>query len=225
MSEAVVRAYRAEDRAAVGRICVLTGDSGGDATGKFFDDELLPAIYAYPYIDYAPELVRVVELDGDVVGYLVGVADVAAFSLWWKEHWSPQLATRFPEDAAWTDKERALVDRARNPAQQVPPWRSQYPAEFHIDLLPVTQGRGLGRLLITDFRARLHSMGVHGLAIGVGAANTAAVGFYKRLGFEVLREHVDAHGNPVAYALWISTATQMGLHVKEPDLETQKRKL
>ncbi|MGO1383280.1 MAG: GNAT family N-acetyltransferase [Arachnia sp.] len=216
MPEAVVRAYRADDRAAMGRICLLTGDSGGDATGKFSDDELLPAIYAYPYIDHAPELVRVVELDGDVVGYLVGVADVAAFSAWWGQHWAPRIQAWFPENAAWSGGERSLVERARNPLQEVPAWRSQYPAEFHIDLLPVAQGRGLGRLLIEDFRARLHSMGVHGLAIGVGASNTAAFGFYKRLGFKVLREHLDGDGNAVAHALWISTLTGV-VHEEEAD--------
>lgn len=205
MPEARIRPYRPEDRATVGRICVLTGDSGADASGKFFDDELLPAIYVYPYLEHSPELARVVEKDGQVVGYLVGVADMASFASWWGEQWAPQIAQQFPEDSTWSTTERRLVDLGLNPDKLLAPWRDEYPADLHIDLLPETQGMGLGRELISDYRARLHAMGVGRLAMGVGARNQAAMSFYLRLGFHVLREQVSADGTPVGYTLWIST--------------------
>lgn len=207
MPDVIIRPYRPQDRTFVGRICVLTGDSGGDASGRYFDDELLPAIYAYPYLDHSPELARVIEKDGEVVGYLVGVANMAAFTSWWKEHWSPQIAKQFPEDPTWTNAERRLVDLGLNPEKQLAPWRAEHPADFHIDMLPVMQGMGLGRQLISDYRTRLHAMGVRSLAIGVGAANRGAVGFYKRLGFHVLREQVSADGTPIGYTLWVSTGS------------------
>ena len=205
-SETVIRPYRPEDYDALGKICILTGDSGVDATGKFFDDELLPMIYAYPYAEYAPELARIVERDGEVVGYLIGVADVRAFAKWWQEEWTPKFRQRFPFDPKWTDAEQALVAKGLDPQQAlVGPHTDEYPAELHIDLLPVTQGQGLGRRLIEDYRADLAKRGVKKLSLGVGARNQGAVGFYRRLGSETLAEHKSADGEVTGYTMWIAT--------------------
>jgi len=201
-----IRTYRDEDRAAIGRICLRTGDSGGDATGKFFSDDLLPWIYAYPYVDYERESCRVVEVDGEVVGYIIGVADVRAFVQWWEEHWREAFAARFPDDPAWTDRERALVRKGLEPALMVPPWVDEIPADLHIDLLPVVQGMGLGRTLIDEFRAVMREGGVSRVGLGVGGRNTNAISFYRRLGFDVVREHRNAEGEITGYAMSIDTS-------------------
>ena len=205
-SEATIRPYGSDDYAAIGRICVLTGDAGVDATGKFFDDELLPTIYAYPYVEYAPELARVVELDGQVAGYLVGVADKRDFAAWWEREWAPKIIERFPDDAAWTDEERALIAGGLDPrGTLVGPHADEYPAELHIDLLPVVQGRGLGRRLISGYRRDLAKRGVKKLALGVDASNESAVAFYRHLGFQTLVEYKAPDGHVTSYTMWIPT--------------------
>lgn len=119
MSELTLRPYAIADRTALGEVCVLTGDSGLSAKAKFFDDELLPYIYAYPYLEFAPELVRVVDRGGRPVGYIVGVADVAEFVSWWREHWTPIFTDRFGEATGLTATETRLVDLGMNPEQQL----------------------------------------------------------------------------------------------------------
>lgn len=132
-----IRQYRPEDRAAVGRICVLTGDSGKDATGQFVTDELLPYLYAYPYVEYAPELAFVIEAeDGQVVGYIIGVTDVNQMAQWAAGDWAERYDRALPVDESWTEKDRELKTRGAEPASRVHEFTDQYPGEFHIDLLP-----------------------------------------------------------------------------------------
>lgn len=206
MAEPRIRPYQPADREAVGRICILTGDSGQDATGKYFDDQILPVIYAYPYVDHSPDLAWVVEDDGEVIGYILGVADVEPFVGWWREHWTPQVEAMFPERDDWSAGDRRLVRLGLEPEQQIAPWREEHPAEFHIDMLPAAQGKGLGRKLIDVFLAELHRRGVASVGIGVGARNENAVGFYKRLGFDVYKETRDAEGKVNGYLMTIPTA-------------------
>lgn len=204
---AIIRPYRLDDYEAVGRVCVLTGDSGKDASGKFFSDELLPALYAYPYVLFAPEMARVVELDGEVVGYIVGVPNVREFSTWWKREWTPRFQEMFSQEQTWNEAEKSLIRKGLDPdAEYLAPFREEFPADFHIDMLPAAQGRGLGRKLITGYRQRLARLGVDKLAIGVGAANESAVGFYKHLGLKILSEHRNEEGEPTGYSMWISTS-------------------
>lgn len=64
----------------------------------------------------------------------------------------------------------------------------------------------MGRKLVTTFARALADRGVDGLAIGVAADNEGAVGFYKRLGFVVLRTD-ESDGNVYGYL--------MGLNIPE----------
>lgn len=49
-----VRPFRPGDEPAVGEICVRTADSGADATGLLADDDIWPAIFAWPYVRRHP---------------------------------------------------------------------------------------------------------------------------------------------------------------------------
>lgn len=200
-----IRPYEQRDYEALGHICVRTGDSGKDATGQFRNDELLPWLYAYPYVEYAPELCRVVEADGQVAGYVLGVADVRDFAGWWEAHWKQRFRAQFPHDEAWNTQELSLIERGLHPEHMIASWHAQHTAELHIDLLPVVQGMGLGRKLIRTFAALLRDRGVTGVTLGVGGRNQRAVAFYRSLGFQVLSEQKNADGDIVGYAMWLPT--------------------
>ena len=81
------------DLARLREICVLTGAAGGDATGRWSSDDLLPDLFLEPYTTYAPGWAFVVELDGEVQGYLVAVSSTPAFISWWRDTWTPWFAT------------------------------------------------------------------------------------------------------------------------------------
>lgn len=189
-----LRPYQSSDRAAIYDICVRTADAGGDARGQYSSDELMPDVYAGPYLEYRPELVTVVVDDADtVLGYLIGVADTADYVRWYSENWLPDFAAKYAPDAGGAQPasvassgEKAVIKAGLRPDKLLIAELADYPAHLHIDLLPETQGQGIGRTLITHLRAQLRERGVPGVHLGYSPRNTGAAAFYARLGFEPL---------------------------------------
>lgn len=182
-----IRPYRPDDLAALREICVLTGAAGLDATGRWSTDALLPDLFLEPYVTASPEWAWVVD-DGDgPIGYLVAVPSTAAFVRWWRTKWTPWLAEAYPEPDEPYSAEEELVARGSHPEIMLIDEVEEYPAHFHIDLLPAAQGRGHGRALIENaLIASLADAGVPGVHLTMDPANTAARAFYTAVGFEEL---------------------------------------
>jgi ribosomal protein S18 acetylase RimI-like enzyme len=187
-----IRPYRPADREAIAAVCLRTAAGGGDATGVYSDDALMPEVYALPYVDHAPDLAFVVEgADGGIGGYVLGVADTAAFIDWYRREWAPGFRARHPMPAPPTAHrpaytEAQLLADGGDPERMRIPELDEYPAHLHIDLLPEYQGQGLGRRLIDTLRAALAERGVPAVHLGIDPANTGARAFYERLGFHEL---------------------------------------
>lgn len=187
-----IRPYRPEDRAAVAHVCLETAAGGADATGVYSDDAQMPEVYALPYVEYAPDLAFVVEDDSGLVGgYVLGVADTAAFIDWYAQEWAPGFRARHPSPGPPTAHrpaytEAQLLADGGDPERMRIAELDAYPAHLHIDLLPGLQGRGLGRRLIDALRAVLAERGVPAVHLGLDPANTDARAFYERLGFHEL---------------------------------------
>lgn len=181
-----LRPYEPRDHADVCRVCVLTGDSGRDATGRFSDDTLLPDVYAGPYLALEPELATVVDVGGRVAGYLLAAADTPRFVAHYREEWLPGFAVRHPLPAVISTDEDRLVRRGHRPEGMIGPDLDAYPAHLHIDLLPELQRKGIGRALIRRLLGQLRERGIPGVQLGVGPANRDAQAFYARLGFHPL---------------------------------------
>lgn len=182
-----IRRAGLDDLAALREVCLRTGDNGVDATGRWSDDGLLPDVYLEPYLRYPDGLAWVVDDGAAPVGYLIAVADTAAFARWWERAWVPVFAERHGRAPA-ADDERWLFDGGLRPelmTRDAP--LGDYPAHLHIDLLPRAQGRGFGRRLMRALGEELLRRGVPGVHLGVGGQNTAAIAFYDHLGFTVLR--------------------------------------
>jgi ribosomal protein S18 acetylase RimI-like enzyme len=183
-TRAVLRPYRAADRAAVYDVCVRTAAAGEDARGRWSTDDLMPDLFAGPYVDLEPSLAFVLD-DGDrAVGYVVGTADTAAFVRRWRQEWLPRLADRYPAppDPPQT-AEQAMVALLHRPERMLRPELAAFPAHLHVDLLPAHQGAGHGRALIDAFRAAAADAGAAALHLGVDPANHRARAFYDHLGF------------------------------------------
>jgi ribosomal protein S18 acetylase RimI-like enzyme len=187
-----IRPYRPSDRDDVFDICLRTAAGGGDATGVYSDDSLMPEVFALPYVEYAPDLVFVVDDGrGRALGYVIGVADTRAFVEWWKREWTPGFRRRHPEPGPPTGRnpgfsEAQLIEAGLNPDRMLIAEVDAFPAHLHIDLLPELQGQGMGRRLIDTLRTALAERGVPGVHLGMDAANTGARAFYDRLGFHEL---------------------------------------
>lgn len=178
-----IRLFHPSDLPSLYRICLSTGDGGGDATPLFADPELLGHFYAAPYATFEPDLCFVLTHDGSPCGYVLGTRDTAAFHERCEREWFPTLRARYRLPANTNESADARVIRAIHAGYPKYPELAAYPAHLHIDLLPVAQGHGWGRKLIQAFQARLGELGVPALHLRVGIRNPGAIAFYRRIGF------------------------------------------
>lgn len=178
-------------------ICLLTGDAGKSASPLFSDPFLLGQFYAAPYAVYAQEYSYIVSDKYSHVpsGYIVGTGDTESFNKWRNEKWLPnlkdmcsvttnklseneshlcQLILKSIENKPATEDEKALY--------------AEYPAHFHIDILPIMQGCGCGHQLLQTFLANLREKRVKGVHLGVDKENEHACRFYEKEGFNVLKK-------------------------------------
>src|SRR3954462_7525000 len=140
-----IRPYRPGDVDAVYDVCVRTARAGGDARGLYVSDDLMPDVFAGPYVELEPGLAFVLDDGGRAVGYVVGCADTPAFVTAYRERWLPRMAERYPPDAAAYGESAWLVGALRDPERMLIPELAGHPAHLHIDLLPPYQGGGHGR--------------------------------------------------------------------------------
>jgi ribosomal protein S18 acetylase RimI-like enzyme len=180
MTAVIIRPARPDDRDALYDICVRTADSGGDARGQWSTDDLMPDLFAGPYLALEPSLAFVADDGGTTVGYVVGARDTAAFTRRLRSEWAPPLAAKYAHPA--TAEEANLLRILFGPSDPPPPELAGYPAHLHIDLLPAYQRRGLGSRLLDRFLAAA-GVPVH---LGMLTRNTAARAFYDRYGFHEL---------------------------------------
>ena len=86
-----IRLATTADQERLYEICVLTGDSGKDATGIFQEPDLLGDIWVGPYLQLSPEHCFVLQSDkGIPLGYCIATLDTEAFetvaaATWWPE--------------------------------------------------------------------------------------------------------------------------------------------
>jgi ribosomal protein S18 acetylase RimI-like enzyme len=188
---AAIRPFHPSDLPALYRICLLTGDAGGDATALYSDPDLLGHVYAGPYPIADPGLTFVVVDELGPVGYILGTADTQRFEQWLERAWWPTLRARYPlmEDPRDGTEDHVLVGRIHAWTGADESLTDRYPAHMHIDLLPRAQGQGLGRRLIETLSAALRERGVPGLHLGVDSRNEGAIAFYSRVGFTEAQRH------------------------------------
>jgi ribosomal protein S18 acetylase RimI-like enzyme len=187
---ALIRDARPGDLDALYRICLATGDSGGDASALYRDPQLVGHLYAAPYLALAPELALVAEDDEGVGGYIVGALDTLAFEARLEAEWWPALRRRYADPggdpAKWgLDEVRAW--QIHHPRAQPARITDPYPSHLHINLLPRLQGQGLGKALLDRWLARLAAAGSRGVHLGVSPANHRAIRFYRTYGLEEFR--------------------------------------
>ena len=140
----MIRPFHPSDLPAIYRICLLTGEAGGDATALYRDPDLLGHLYAGPYPVADPGLTFVVVDELGPVGYIVATADTHRFEQWLERQWWPTLRTRYPvrEDPHDGTEDHVLVGRIHEWAAADDSLFDRFPAHMHIDLLPRAQGLG-----------------------------------------------------------------------------------
>lgn len=142
-------------------------------------------MYALPYL-HGPSSFALVWDEGDgALGYVLGTADTRAFQQWFVSHWWPAIPARETRVAG----DRWLLPSAADPQRMLIDQLDDYPAHLHIDLLPATQGKGVGRQLVEAACEWLSKRDVPGLHATAATANSGAIAFYPRVGFHEVTDH------------------------------------
>jgi ribosomal protein S18 acetylase RimI-like enzyme len=200
MADVLVRPYAPSDRPAVRRICHRTGFLGEPADWMWRDEASFADAFSGYYTDHEPESASVAELDGEVVGYLLGCRDsrratdpavVIARSVVRRG-----IALR-PGTAPtiWRSVADLVTDVARRrvvPSDYGldPATLAAYPAHLHINLLPAARGSGVGSRMVRAWLDQLRREGVPGCHLTTMVENTGAVAFFEAMGLR-------RHGEPV----------------------------
>ena len=164
----IVRLARPEDAAGISGVCMRTGHAGQDARPHYPDGDLLPDVFARPYLLAEPELAFVADDAGRPVGYLVGTADTDAFVAWFRRVWLPEVAERHGPPgtgASWPD---VMLRALHQPERMVRPELAGHPAHLHVNLLPEFQRMGLGRQLLAAFLDALAARAVAAVHVAHG---------------------------------------------------------
>ena len=181
---ATIRRYEPRDADDLARICLLTGSSGHDASGRYSDDRLLGDVYAVPYAVHDPHWCWVVDDGSGAKGYLVATPDTDSFERWFIESWWPERDAAYRAHA--NAESRALIDGLNRRRTDAARFARTYPAHLHINLLDDLRGGGWGRALIETLVIQLREQGIPGVHLVASLDNDNAQRFYERLGFERL---------------------------------------
>lgn len=204
----------------MGEIAFLTGFFGETAARYFADRQLFADLWVRPYLRLTPNVSLVAEVDGVVMGYVLGAVNQAEY------------ASELYRVIALGVIPGVVTMRYRQPLSAVPyllrtllypsPHASEtlYPAHLHINLRPEARGLGLGRALLAAFLDGLRRRGVPGVQLSTTDQNVAALKLYRQQGF-----HIAAYRTTPLWTPWLGKPAQhlclarslSRLEVHEPD--------
>ena len=184
-----IRPYHESDLENLYRICLLTGGRGKDATSWYKDPMLLGHYYAAPYAILEPELTFILSLNDQPAGYILGAFNSKEFSVNCEKNWFPELRNKYKLPDENDNSHDAAIIRLIHNGYKPKPELSEYPSHLHINLLPITQGKGLGRKMMNRFIEKLKELNSPALHLEVGKTNVGAIAFYKKMGFQIIQDY------------------------------------
>ncbi len=194
-----VRAYEPGDHGGVGEILYATGFYGEDLAGAgLFDDRrLFELANTEGYLRHLPEscFVAVDDASGQVVGYVLGAPDTAAWDRVFARRMFWRIALRGFLVSWWKYPEsfHHVLQWARELSDEAQRFYAEYPAHLHINVRPGCQRRGIGDALLHRYEEHLVAHKVPGVHLITSNHNDKALPFYAKHGFVVLKERPGAH--------------------------------
>ena len=183
-----IRPYEPTDRAAVRHICCETGFLGDPIEPIYADRPSFADLFTSYYTDAEPESALVVEVDGEVVGYLLGCLD--SRKAWPLErialrHVLTRAVAARPGTAAfyWRSLYDSIGDGLRGAPKQAHPDLALYPGHTHFNVLPAARSLPVVPGLYRTFFKLAKERGCRGLYGEVFIDNPRAIAMNKALGF------------------------------------------
>jgi hypothetical protein len=212
-----IRSYRKTDRDAVRRLCCQTGFLGTPIDPVYEDRQLFADFLTTYYTDWEPESSFVVEIDGEIRGYLLGSRKPLLnqlYSFWQNISLFLKALTRYfryhqasRRFVRWT-----LVHGWR----EVPAAPRRVP-HFHINLLPDARKMSTTRALMSAYLSYLYRCGekrVYGQIVTFESRRGEQM--FERYGFKVLnRAEITKYKAFYPQSVYLSTVIK-NLETAEP---------
>ena len=177
-----IRRAEPRDIEALYEICLLTADSGVDASALYSDRRLPGYIWSAPYGELEPDFAFVLAAGERVLGYVVGTPDTVAFEARLERDWWPKVRQTNTSKTPQKPHDADVLRRIATPETHDTAHEDK-PAHLHINLLPEAQSGGWGRRMIDTELDALRRAGAKGVQLGVSPSNERAKGFYAHVGF------------------------------------------
>jgi ribosomal protein S18 acetylase RimI-like enzyme len=188
-----IRKYRSQDRPAVRQICYDTGLMGESIDPYFGCLDLFTDYWMNYYTDYEPESAFVADVDGEVVGYLVGCKLTSVQQDTLRKEILPRIRrklftfgyeidSRFFKFAYRYCRSAIRREFIEEPVRD-------YPAHLHMNMKEGFRSMGIGSMLMSAFLDYLKANNICGVHLGTTSYNRLAIPFYKKWGFRLVSRH------------------------------------
>jgi len=188
--EFVVRNYQESDRDSIRNIAYDTAFMGESADLFFDGRETLADFLTVYFTDYEPRSCFVAEMDGDVIGYLLGAKSEKRQNVAFIRIIPRLIIKAFLKGTPFRIKNMKfsfhIFLSALRGEFNLPNCTKLYPALLHINVDKKYRGLGIGRKLIetyVDYLKRENITGVHLITKSENAVN-----FFIKMGFEVFHK-------------------------------------
>lgn len=176
-----IRPYKDKDREAVRYVCInCDGPSDMSESAEHF----ILSTYCDYFIEKEPENCFVATDNSDkAIGYIICTDNFDKFSDIFKKEYIP----RIPEE------EKQYRYYAANSAVLQEKHKNEYPAHFHIDIMPEYQRMGIGHKLVDALCEHLKNRNISGVMLAVSPDNQQGDSFYKKYGFTLIESTPSAN--------------------------------
>lgn len=182
--KASLRLAKLADLPALLEVCLKTADSGKDGSNLYNLKEIVGDIYVSPYVLHQPKFSYSLEVNNNVVGYVLGALDTNEFeSTLHREYWEDLKAKYKNTPSNVTKSDKLLLDQLNKIGYTRADIVKTYPSHLHIDIVESGQGNGYGKIMIKHMLAQLKKAGSTGVHLHVSSKNFRAQEFYKKLNF------------------------------------------
>jgi hypothetical protein len=212
-----IRSYRRNDRDAVRRLCCQTGFLGTPIDPVYEDRQLFADFLTTYYTDWEPESSFVIEIDGEIRGYLLGSRKPLRnqlYSFWQNVSLFLKALTRYFRYSAASRRFVRWI--LMNGWREVPAAPRRVP-HFHINLLPEARKMSTTRALMSAYLSYLYRCGekrVYGQIVTFESRRGEQM--FERYGFKVLnRAEITKYKAFYPQSVYLSTVIK-NLETAEP---------
>jgi len=212
-----IRSYRPEDRATLRRLCCQTGFLGEPIDPVYQDHELFADFLTAYYTDWEPESSFVLEIDGEIRGYLLGSRKPLRnqlYAFWQNVSLFLKAVSRYFH---YNQKSRRFVRWTLMYGWREVPAAPRRVPHFHINLLPDARKMSTTRALMSAYLSYLYRCGekrVYGQIVTFESRRGERM--FERYGFKVLnRAEITKYKALYPESVYLSTVIKT-LETAEP---------